>query len=79
MLQIGLPEILLIVLLAIFLVRKEQWPNFFKFFIRTSSDIKRQFEDISSEIKDEINADEIIKDVFNENRLKEIEKDAGQK
>ncbi len=79
MLQIGLPEILLIVLLAIFLVRKEQWPNLFKFFIRTSSDIKRQFEDISSEIKDEINADEIIKDVFNENRLKEIEKDDGKK
>ena len=79
MLQIGLPEILLIVLLAIFLVRKEQWTNLFKFFIRTSSDIKRQFEDISSEIKDEINADEIIKDVFNENRLREIEKDDGKK
>ena len=79
MLQIGLPEILLIVLLAIFLVRKEQWPNLFKFFIWTSSDIKRQFEDISSEIKDEINADEIIKDVFNENRLREIEKDDGKK
>ena len=79
MLQIGFPEILLIVLLAIFLVRKDQWPNLFKFFIRTSSDIKRQFEDISSEIKDEINADEIIKDVFNENRLREIEKDDGKK
>jgi len=79
LLQIGLPEILLIVLLAIFLVRKEQWPNLFKFFIRTSSNIKRQFEDISSEIKDEINADEIIKDVFNENRLREIEKDDGKK
>lgn len=79
MLQIGLPEILLIVLLAIFLVRKEQWPNLFKFFIQTSSNIKRQFEDISSEIKDEINADEIIKDVFNENRLREIEKDDGKK
>ena len=79
MLQIGLPEILLIVLLAIFLVRKEQWPNLFKFFVQTSSNIKRQFEDISSEIKDEINADEIIKDVFNENRLREIEKDDGKK
>lgn len=79
MLQIGFPEIILIVLLAIFLVRKEQWPDLFKFFIRTSSTIKRQFENISSEIKDEINADEIVKDVFNENRMKEIEKDDGKK
>lgn len=79
MLQIGFPEIILIVLLAIFLVRKEQWPDLFKFFIRTSSNIKRQFENISSEIKDEINADEIVKDVFNENRMKEIEKDDGKK
>ena len=79
MLQIGFPEIILIVLLAIFLVRKEQWPDLFKFFIRTSSNIKRQFENISSEIKDEINADEIVKDVFNENRMREIEKDDGKK
>ena len=79
MLQIGLPEILLIVLLAIFLVRKEQWPNLFKFFIQTSANLRKQFDNISSDLKDEINADEIIQDVFNENRMKEIEKNDKQK
>ena len=79
MLQIGFPEILLIIFLAIFLVKKEQWPNLFKFFIQTSTNLKKQFDDISSDLKDEINADEIIKDVFNENRMKEIEKNGKQK
>ena len=79
MLQIGFPEILLIIFLAIFLVKKEQWPDLFKFFIQTSSNLRKQFDNISSDLKDEINADEIIQDVFNENRMKEIEKNDKQK
>ena len=79
MLQIGFPEILLIIFLAIFLVKKEQWPNLFKFFIQTSTNLRKQFDNISSDLKDEINADEIIQDVFNENRMKEIEKNDKQK
>ena len=79
MLQIGFPEILLIIFLAIFLVKKEQWPDLFKFFIQTSTNLRRQFDNISSDLKDEINADEIIQDVFNENRMKEIEKNDKQK
>lgn len=79
MLQIGFPEILLIIFLAIFLVKKEQWPDLFKFFIQTSTNLRKQFDNISSDIKDEINADEIIQDVFNENRMKEIEKNDKQK
>ena len=79
MLQIGFPEILLIIFLAIFLVKKEQWPELFKFFIQTSTNLRKQFDNISSDLKDEINADEIIQDVFNENRMKEIEKNDKQK
>ena len=79
MLQIGFPEILLIIFLAIFLVKKEQWPDLFKFFIQTSTKLRKQFDNISSDLKDEINADEIIQDVFNENRMKEIEKNDKQK
>ncbi|MDA9739017.1 MAG: hypothetical protein VX139_04470 [Pseudomonadota bacterium] len=79
MLQIGFPEILLIIFLAIFLVKKEQWPDLFKFFIQTSTNLRKQFDNISSDLKDEINADEIIQDVFNENRMKEIEKNDKQK
>ncbi len=79
MLQIGFPEILLIIFLAIFLVKKEQWPDLFKFFIQTSANLRKQFDNISSDLKDEINADEIIQDVFNENRMKEIEKNDKQK
>lgn len=79
MLQIGFPEILLIMFLAIFLVKKEQWPDLFKFFIQTSTNLRKQFDNISSDLKDEINADEIIQDVFNENRMKEIEKNDKQK
>ena len=79
MLQRGFPEILLIIFLAIFLVKKEQWPDLFKFFIQTSTNLRKQFDNISSDLKDEINADEIIQDVFNENRMKEIEKNDKQK
>ncbi len=79
MLQIGFPEILLIIFLAIFLVKKEQWPDLFKFFIQTSTNLRKQFDNISSDLKDEINADEIIQDVFNENRMKEIEKNDKRK
>ena len=79
MLQIGFPEILLIIFLAIFLVKKEQWPDLFKFFIQTSANLRKQFDNISSDLKDEINADEIIQDVFNENRMKEIEKNDKRK
>ena len=79
MLQIGFPEILLIIFLAIFLVKKEQWPDLFKFFIQTSTNLRKQFDNISPDLKDEINADEIIQDVFNENRMKEIEKNDKQK
>ena len=79
MLQIGFPEILLIIFLDIFLVKKEQWPDLFKFFIQTSTNLRKQFDNISSDLKDEINADEIIQDVFNENRMKEIEKNDKQK
>jgi len=79
LLQIGFPEILLIIFLAIFLVKKEQWPDLFKFFIQTSTNLRKQFDNISSDLKDEINADEIIQDVFNENRMKEIEKNDKRK
>ena len=79
MLRIGFLEILLIIFLAIFLVKKEQWPDLFKFFIQTSTNLRKQFDNISSDLKDEINADEIIQDVFNENRMKEIEKNDKQK
>ena len=79
MLQIGFPEILLIIFLAIFLVKNEQWPDLCKFFIQTSTNLRKQFDNISSDLKDEINADEIIQDVFNENRMKEIEKNDKQK
>ena len=79
MLQIGFPEILLIIFLARFLVKKEQWPDLFKFFIQTSANLRKQFDNISSDLKNEINADEIIQDVFNENRMKEIEKNDKQK
>ena len=54
-------------------------PDLFKFFIQTSTNLRKQFDNISSDLKDEINADEIIQDVFNENRMKEIEKNDKQK
>jgi len=71
--QIGFPELLTLLVLALLLVGPKRLPEVAKFLIRIGSKLKSQYEKISNEINDEIGTEEIKKDIFNEMKLRELE------
>ena len=73
MFQIGFPELLTLLVLALLLVGPKRLPEVTKFFIQMGSKLRSQYEKISNEINNEIGTEEIKKGIFNDMELQELE------
>ena len=74
MIQIGIPELLVLTLVILFSVKPENiqhyLKNFLKFFVKTQDTLSTTKEELKKELKIE----ELRQDMFNEQKLKEFAK-----
>ena len=75
MFQIGFLEILIILTLGLVIIGPKRLPGLFKNILRLYKKLETKFNDFKKDIEDDIGTDEIRKDVFNELRMEELERD----
>lgn len=74
MFQIGFLEILIIFIFGLIIVGPKRLPEVSKTIIKFYKRIENKFVGFKKDIEDDIGADELKKDVFNELRMEELEK-----
>ena len=74
MFQIGFLEILIIFIFGLIIIGPKRLPEVTKTIIKFYKRIENKFVGFKKDIEDDIGADELKKDVFNELRLEELEK-----
>ena len=74
MFQIGFLEILIIFIFGLIIIGPKRLPEVTKTIIKFYKKIENKFVGFKKDIEDDIGADELKKDVFNELRLEELEK-----
>ena len=74
MFQIGFLEILIILILGLIIIGPNKLPVVVKTTLKFYKKIENKFADFKNDIEDDIGADELKKDVFNELRMEELEK-----
>ena len=74
MFQIGFLEILIIFIFGLIIIGPKRLPEVTKTIIKFYKKIENKFADFKNDIEDDIGADELKKDVFNELRIEELEK-----
>ena len=74
MFQIGFLEILIILIFGLLIVGPTRLPVVIKTTIKIYKKIENKFNAFKKDIEEDIGADEIKKDVFNELRMEELEK-----
>ena len=74
MFQIGFLEILIIFIFGLIIIGPKRLPEVTKTIIKFYKKIENKFADFKNDIEDDIVADELKKDVFNELRMEELEK-----
>jgi len=72
--QIGFLEILIIFIFGLIIIGPKRLPEVTKTIIKFYKRIENKFVGFKKDIEDGIGADELKKDVFNELRLEELEK-----
>ena len=73
MFQIGFLEILIILMFGLLIVGPRRLPVVIKTTIKIYKKIENKFNAFKKDIEEDIGADEIKKDVFNELRMEELE------
>ena len=73
MLQIGFLEIVIILIIGLLVIGPERLPELVKNFLKFYKKIQNQFYEFKNNIEEDIGADDIKKDVFNEMRMEELE------
>ena len=74
MIQIGFVLILIILILGIIVIGPKRLPDVVKAFLRLYKKIENKLSSFKKDIEEDIGADELRKDVFNELRMEELEK-----
>ncbi len=74
MFQIGFLEILIILILGLIIVGPTRLPIVIKIVLKSYKRIESKFSIFKKDIEEDIGADELKKDVFNELRMEELEK-----
>ena len=74
MFQIGFLEILIIFILGLIIIGPKRLPEVIKTLIKFYKRIESKLSIFKKDIEDDIGADELKKDVFNELRMEELEK-----
>jgi sec-independent protein translocase protein TatB len=72
--QIGFLELLIIFIFGLIIIGPKRLPEVTKTIIKFYKRIENKFVGFKKDIEDDIGADELKKDVFNELRLEELEK-----
>ena len=75
MIQIGILELLIIILVIFFAVRPEDIQKNLKQFLKIFFDTKKIVSDTKDDLKQQLQIDELKQDLYNEKKMKEFEKD----
>jgi len=72
--QIGFLEILIILILGLIIIGPKRLPDVVKALIKFYKKMENKLISFKKDIEEDIGADELKKDVFNELRMEELEK-----
>ena len=75
MIQIGIPELLIVILIVLFSVKPENIQSYIKTFYSYVLHFQNFFTTAKDDLEKELNIDGLKQDIHNENRLKELDKD----
>ena len=75
MIQIGILELLVIILVLFFAFRPEDIQKNLKQFLKIFFDTKKIVSDTKNDLKQQLQIDELKQDLYNEKKMKEFEKD----
>ena len=75
MFQIGLLEILIILLVGILVIGPEQLPDFVKSSVKSFTKLKNKFFEFRASVERDIGAEDLKQDIFNELKMEELERD----
>lgn len=73
MLQIGFLEIALILIIGLLVIGPKRLPEVVKTWLKLYKKIQNQFAEFKKNFEEDIGAEEIKKDVFNEMRMEELD------
>jgi sec-independent protein translocase protein TatB len=77
--QIGFLEILIIFILGLVIIGPKRLPEVLKILIRFYKRIENKLNTFKKDLEEDIGADELKKDVFNELRMEELENNKDSK
>tara|TARA_X000000368_G_scaffold370480_1_gene319670 strand:+ start:4470 stop:4715 length:246 start_codon:yes stop_codon:yes gene_type:complete len=72
--QIGFLEILIILVLGLIIIGPKRLPEVLKIVLKFYKKIEKKFSNFKEDIEADIGTEELKKDVFNELRMEELEK-----
>ena len=75
MIQIGILELIIVVLVILFSVKPEKSMHYIKSIFSLFLQIQNFFTSTKEDIERELNIQELKQDIHNENRMRELEKD----
>ena len=79
MFQIGFLEILIIFILGLVIIGPKRLPEVLKILIKFYKRIENKLNTFKKDLEEDIGADELKKDVFNELRMEDLEKNKDSK
>ena len=74
MFQIGFLEILIILILGLVIIGPTRLPEVIKIVLKFYKRIENKFSSFKKDIEEDVGADELKKDIFNELKMEELEK-----
>ena len=75
MIQIGIPELLILILVIFFAFKPEDIQKNIKQFLKIFFDTKKFVADAKDDLKQQLKIDELKQDLHNEEKMKEFERD----
>ena len=78
MIQIGIPEFLLLIGVIFFSVKPEKIIYYLRSFLKVFFNLKTKLEIAKTEIESELNISELKQDIFNEKKMEEFKKNHDQ-
>ena len=75
MFQIGLLEILIILLVGILVIGPEQLPDFVRSSVKSFTKLQNKFFELRSSIESDIGAEDLKQDIFNELKMEDLERE----
>ena len=75
MIQIGIPELLILILVIFFAFNPEDIQKNIKQFLKIFFDTKKFVDDTKDDLKQQLKIDELRQDLHNEEKMKEFERD----